>query len=262
MPRRIVLHAGFHKTGTTTIQSTLRENRVAVKKHMVLRLRWHMQDLVAATRGYSTWRDPLTLMKVQHRFEALLDGLPGMPRRTLVISAEELAGHLPGRGDLADYSAAPILLYAFWDIARTRFPKAEILIYLSTRAPEAWLASAYWEHVKASNMRLDFDAFRDRYHGAADLVGVVADIASRVPVPVHHCALEACRDMPLGPADPLLDLCDLPHTLRATLTAPPPANARLGNDVLHAMLAVNRAHDATDARNAAKAEILKEARAR
>ncbi len=260
MPRRIIIHAGFHKTGTSTIQATLRENREAMKKHVALRLRWHMKDLVAATRGYSTWRDPLTLIKVQDRFTTLMDDLPGMPRRTLVISAEELAGHLPGRGELDDYSAAPILLYAFWEIARARYPQADILIYLSTRAPGLWLASAYWEHVKASNMTMDFDDFADRYHGAANLDGMVSEIASRVPVPVHHRALETCADLPLGPADPLLDLCDLPLILRADLTAPPPANTRLGDDVLHAMLQVNRTHDTSDARNAAKAIILKEAK--
>lgn len=262
MPRRIILHAGFHKTGTSSIQATLRQNRVALKKHVALRLRWHMKDLVAATRGYSTWRDPLTLIKVQDRFTTLMDDLPGMPRRTLVISAEELAGHLPGRGDLEDYSAAPVLLYAFWEIARTRYPEAEILIYLSTRAPGPWLESAYAEHIKASNMTLDFDDFATRYRGAADLEGMVGEIASRVPVPVHHRALETCIDQPLGPADPLLDLCDLPLTLRAGLTAPPPANIRLGEDVLQAMLQANRTHDGADARNAAKAQILKEAQAR
>jgi len=262
MPRRIIIHAGFHKTGTTSIQATLRENRVALKKHVALRLRWHMKDLVAATRGYSTWRDPLTLIKVQDRFTRLMEDLPGMPRRTLVISAEELSGHLPGRGALEDYSAAPILLYAFWEIARARYPEAEIMIYLSTRAPEPWLASAYAEHVKASNMTLDFDDFAARYRGASDLDGMVAEVASRVPVPVHHRALESCGDLPLGPADPLLDLCDIPLSLRAELTAVPPANTRLGEDVLQAMLQANRTHESAAARNAAKAHILKEAQPR
>ena len=117
-----------------------------------------------------------------------------------------------------------------------RYPEAEILLYLSTRAPDAWLKSAHWEHVKASNMTMDADAFCDRYHAAANLEGMVADIASRVPCPVHHTALEDCRDLPLGPADPLLDLCELPLSLRAELVAPPPANMRLGDDVLDAMI--------------------------
>lgn len=260
MPRRIILHAGFHKTGTSSIQATLRENRVALKKHAALRLGWHMSELISAARGYSTWRDPLTLIKVQDRFETLMNGVPGMPRRTLIISAEELAGHLPGRGELADYSAAPVLLYAFWEIMIKRYPAAEILLYLSTRAPDAWLKSAHWEHVKASNMTMDVDAFRDRYHAAANLDGMVAEIASRVPCPVHHAALEDCRDLPLGPADPLLDLCDLPLSLRAELVAPPPANTALGDDVLKAMIEANKANPTPDARNAAKAAILAEAR--
>ncbi len=260
MPRRIIIHAGFHKTGTSSIQSTLRENRVALKKHAALRLRWHMQELLSATRGYSTWRDPLTLVKVQDRFETLMDGIPGMPRRTLIISAEELAGHLPGRGDLNDYSAAPILLYAYWEIMNKRYPAAEIILYLSTRAPEPWLISAHWEHVKSSNMTMDFGTFRDRYQNAAHLNDMVTEIASRIPCPVHHTALEDCRDLPLGPADPLLNLCNLPLSVRAELIAPPPVNMRLDDDVLHAMINANKAHDTPTARNAAKAAILAEVR--
>ncbi len=261
MPRRIILHAGFHKTGTSSIQATLRENRIALKKYAALRLRWHMQELVSATRGYSTWRDPLTLIKAQDRFEKLMDGLPGMPRRTLIISDEELAGHLPGRGDLADYSAAPVLLYAFWEIMTKRYPEAEIMLYLSTRAPETWLKSAHWEHVKSSNMTMDMEAFHERYHAASNLEGMVSEIASRVPCPVHHTALEDCRDLPLGPADPLLDLCDLPLSLRSELVAPPPMNTRLSDDILNAMIAANKANPTSSARKAAKAAILAEARA-
>jgi hypothetical protein len=259
MPRRIIIHAGFHKTGTSSIQNTLRENRVAMKKYVALRLRWHMKELVSATRGYSTWRDPVTLSKVQSRFDALMQDLPGMPRRTLILSAEELAGHLPGRGDLADYSAAPILLYAFWEIATARFPAADIQFYLSTRRPEAWLASAYWQHVESSSMTLDFDAFCDRYHKAADLSAMVTEIATRVPAPVRHCDLEDCKDGPLGPADPLLDLCDLPLALRADLTPTPVANPRHDEGIRMALLDANRSHASPAARRAAKDAILRAA---
>lgn len=260
MPRRIIIHAGFHKTGTTTLQATLRENRNALKKHIALRLRWHMKDIIAASRGYSTDQDPLTLMKVQSRFGAMMNALPGMPRRTLIISAEELSGHLPGRGELMDYSAAPVLLYAYWEIAKARYPEADVLIYLSTRSPTAWLRSAHWEHVKSSNMTMDFDTFSTRYIKAAALDQMAAEIASRVPAPVYTHALEDCRDFPLGPADPLLDLCDLPPELRSELVAVPPANERLGDDVLQAMLDANRLHKTPAARNAAKAHILAKAR--
>ncbi|AXI45021.1 hypothetical protein C1J03_02615 [Sulfitobacter sp. SK012] len=259
MPRRIVLHAGFHKTGTSTIQATLRENRKALKKHVALRLRGQMKDLIHATRGYSTWRDPITLTKAQLRFEALLAGLHGMPRRTLVISAEELAGHLPGRGDLADYSAAPILLYTFWQSAKAAYPDTEFLVYLSTRDPDAWLPSAYWEHVKASSMTLSYDAFVERYAGAADLDDMVSQITSRMPCPVHHARLEACQDSPLGPADPLLNLCDIPPNLRSDLIPVHSANARQGDDVLAALIEANRTIEDREKRKVAKQAILSKA---
>lgn len=259
MPRRIIFHAGFHKTGTTSVQTTLRENRPLMKKHVALRRRWHMRELMSATRGYSTWRDPLTLIKVQDRFEQVMDGVADMPERTLIMSAEELSGHMPGRGDLMDYSAAPILLYTFWDIAQRRYPEAEILIYLTTRAAEAWLTSAYWEHVQSSDMTLELDAFREKYRRAGDLDAMVADIASRVPCPVHAAALEDCRALPHGPADPLLDLCDLPLSIRAQLVIHPPANKTLPLGTLRALLKANRSLSNPESRRAAKEAIIAEA---
>ncbi|MGJ8545838.1 MAG: hypothetical protein ACSHWZ_10375 [Sulfitobacter sp.] len=256
MPRQIIFHAGFHKTGTSTTQAILRANRAALMPHLAIRLKGQMPELIRAARGYSTLRDTDSLNKVTARFKGLLKTLPGMPRRRLILSAEELCGHMPGRGTLADYSAAPILLYALWDIAHEAFPKAEKHIFLTTRAPDAWLRSAWAEHVKSSAMRLDFDAYRARYEGSADLRGVVGDIAARVPCAVHSAALEDCAALPLGPADPLLELCALPDDLRAGLQSVPPANTRLSDTLLAAMLEANRQHDTADARNAAKAALL------
>ena len=260
MPRRIILHPGFHKTGTSSIQATLRANRPALKPHVVLRLRWHMKDLLHATRGYSTWRDPITLLKVERRFESLLEALPPMPRRTLVISAEELAGHMPGRDDLVDYCAAPELMFAMWQIAQRRFPKAEITVHLSTRAPESWLRSAYWEHVRSSSMTLDLKTFTARYAPAAQLDTMVSDIAARLPCPVQHVSLESCHALPLGPATPLLELCALPADVMSKLVQPPPVNVRPPDKVLQALLDANRQHaDDPQARRSAKTAILEQA---
>lgn len=260
MPRRIILHPGFHKTGTSSIQATLRANRAALKPYVALRLRWHLKDLLHATRGYSTWRDPVTLLKVEHRFDAVLEALPRMPRRTLILSAEELAGHMPGRGDLADYSAAPELIFAMWQIVHRRFPDAEIIVHLSTRAPKSWIRSAYWEHVSSSSMTLDLKSFSARYTSAAHLDAMASEIAARLPCRVQHVRLENCRDLPLGPATPLVDLCDLPANVVATLVQSPPINVRPPAEVLQAMLDANRQHaDDPEARRRAKTAILEQA---
>lgn len=256
MPRKIVVHAGFHKTGTSTVQAVLRANRKALMPALAIRLKGQMKELMSATRGYSTYVTPDALDKVSRRFDALLNDLPGMPRRTLLLSAEELSGHMPGRGDLSNYSAAPVLMYQFWQCAQARFPQTPIVFCFSTRAPEAWQRSAWAEHVKSSGMTLDFADYAARYCAASDLASVVNEVRRRVPAPIHSYALEDCATRPLGPADPVLDLCDIPPDIRALLMSQPPQNTRLKDETLAALLAINRAHKDPGDRKAAKAQIL------
>jgi hypothetical protein len=256
MPRKIVIHAGFHKTGTSSVQAVLRANRKALMPSVAIRLKGQMQELMHATRGYSTYGTENALEKVRLRFEALLADLPGMPRRTLLLSAEELSGHMPGRGALADYSAAPVLMYLYWQRAQAAFPATPVVFCFGTRSPENWRRSAWAEHVKSSGMTLDYVNFSTQYPDADNLDGIVSEVRRRVPAPVHSFALEDCAEQPLGPADPVLDLCDVPAELRATLTAQPPQNTRFDDDTLAALLEINRTHRDTDARNAAKAALL------
>lgn len=241
MPGKIVIHAGFHKTGTTTVQQVLKKNAKLLWPHMAIGLRHRFADLLHASRGYSTWRDPLTLAKFSHRFDTFIQSLDLGPKRQLVISAEELAGHLPGRGDLADYSAAPVLMGEIVTVLEHRFQSPDITFYFSTRAAEPWLKSAYWEHVKAARMTLDFDDYSARYKASANLDEAAAQIAQQVaPYPVITRSLESCADLPLGPAQPLLDLIDIPAARRALLEPQPQANQARPPKVLSTFLAFNR----------------------
>lgn len=255
MPRRVVLHAGFHKTGTSTVQTVLRDNRAALKPYLRALLKPGMGDLLPAARGYSTWRDPLTLAKFRRRFEALLRAHTGMPRRTLCLSAEELSGHMPGRGALADYTAAPVLATEMAKALQTILPKTEVMFVFSTRAPDDWLHSAYWEHVKSSSMTLEFGDFAARYARAADLDDIVARVRASQPCPVHSHSLETALTHPGGPAGPVLDLCGVPEAVQSALPRPR-ANARPAPEVLLALLQANRDYTDRDRRKAAKQAIL------
>ncbi|MEQ6249118.1 hypothetical protein ABMC89_09530 [Sulfitobacter sp. HNIBRBA3233] len=256
MPRRIVIHAGFHKTGTSSVQQTLRAARGTLKPALALRLKGQMTELMQATRGYSTYLTEDALDKVSRRFDAMLDGLPGMPRRTLLISAEELSGHLPGRGLLATYSAAPVLMYLYWQRIRARFTETPVHFCFTTRDPDTWHRSAWAEHVTSSSLTLSFEEFCASYPDAPDLRGIVSQVTARVPAPVHAIALEDCADRRLGPADAVLDLCDIPDDLRAAIPAQPPQNRRADDATLAALLAANRTHEDPDTRRAAKRAIL------
>ena len=256
MPRKIVIHAGFHKTGTSTVQAVLRTNRKALMPALAIRLKGQMQELMHATRGYSTHGTADALDKVSRRFDGLLADLPGMPRRTLLLSAEELSGHMPGRGALANYDATPVLMYLFWERANAAFPKTPAHFVFATRSADGWHRSAWAEHVKSSGMTLDYENYVQRYAGASNLAQIVQDVTRRVPTPVHSYALEDCANLPLGPADPVLDLCEVPADIRAALVSQPPQNTRLSEDTLAALLEINRTHTDTKARNAAKDALL------
>lgn len=259
MPRRIVIHAGFHKTGTSTLQQVLKTNRALLKPHLRSVLRGEMTDLVHAARGYSTWRDPFTLDKFAGRLRALLERIGDMPKRCLCLSAEELSGHLPGREGIADYSAAPVLAAEMARIAAEIHPGTPLTFFYSTRDPGAWLRSAYWEHVKASSLARDWDDFAASNRTAADLDKVVDAVAAVQPNPVERARLEDTAALPAGPATPLLRLCGVPEDRLAALTPVPPANRRRDDAVLLALLAANRDYTDRDARNSAKQAILKAA---
>jgi len=115
MTRRIVVRAGFHKTGTTSAQSFLAENGPVLRPAMALGM------------GY----------KFRRRFQSYLNGL-NLGKRDLLISSEELSGHMPGRGDLADYSAAPILMRENKDVLKTTYPNCDLTFVFTLRKAETW----------------------------------------------------------------------------------------------------------------------------
>ncbi len=260
MPRRIVIHAGFHKTGTTTIQQTLKLNRPVLKPVLRSVLRPGMKDLLSAAREFSTDRDALSRAKFHNRFGSFLYELPPMRRRVLCLSAEELSGHLPGRPKTPDYRAAVKLAQDMAASAQLVFPYAELIFFYTTRNPEDWLASAYSEHVKSSSMTMGFDAFAAKYHKAADLDGIIEQVAASVSGKVVQSRLEETLDDTFGPATRLLDICDVPQDVRDQMTRPEPANRKPDRAAMDALLEANRTIKDKAALKKAKAQILAAAR--
>lgn len=259
--RPIVIHPGFHKTGTTTVQQTLRANRKALKPYAMLGLKWRFPDLIAASRGYSTYRDGFSLAKFSMRLDALLAQLPDYRHRALIMSCEELSGHIPGRAGLPDYSAAVDLMAEMAAAFRRRYGKPHLIFAFTTRKPESWLQSAYWEQVKSSSMVLDQDEYMEKFAAAANFATVLDGVARAVaPAPLHRFALEDCAAMRLGPAEPILRLAGLDDGALATMQPIAPANPRLAPEVLAHLLHLNRTIPDSDVRKAAKLAYLDEFR--
>lgn len=226
---RVIIHPGFHKTGTSSVQSHLREVRAAWAPRYLIALREDFRDVTAAAQAFSRSRDPIELGLFQAGLAEWAEGLDLSRTEVIVISAETLAGKLPGApASVSDYTAAPALMAAAAEVLRMALgAKTRIDFYLSTRAPEAWLASLHWQHVRSGRLSEPAADFAARMAPGADLAAAAQAITARVaPDPVHVVALEDTRDLPEGPLTPLLDLMGVPAGMRAGLAQPHAFNAR------------------------------------
>lgn len=256
--RRIILHAGFHKTGTTSLQQTLRVNRRRLRPDIRLVLRPGMVPLCEATRAYSVQRDDLHLGLVKYEAALLAEALAQETASTILISSEDLGGHMPGRRGLRTYGAVPKLMQALVVAFEAALPNDELIFFFTTRAPDAWLRSCYTQHLKASRLPLDRDDYVGRFRASANLTQVVRDIAAAVPRhKVMSAALEDHAQRPLGPAEALLDVAGMPDSRRAALKYLPPANAAPEEDIQERLLELNRSSLSQGALRDAKRALLR-----
>ena len=240
-PRRIIIHAGFHKTGTTHLQQTLRANRAALRPDVRLVLRPGMNALCESARGYSKTREDYDLGLVKYEAAMLMEVLERETAPTLVISSEDLSGHMPGRHGLRSYGAAPDLMRALSVAFKAVDPNAQLTFFFTTRDADPWLRSCYAQHLRTARMIWDEAEYLKRLKASAALSPIIDQIRSEVPdSDVVTAPLEAHANRPLGMAEALLDLLELPESRRAKFAPPPPRKAALSAGVCTELLALNR----------------------
>lgn len=244
-PRRFLIHPGFHKTGTSSIQHFLWVNRRILKNHLaILQLR-HLKPVAELCMRFARSRNPLLLsdlVEVLDEALSLEDLLPeANDPRDIVVSCEALSSHCPGWPGVMDYGAAPFIISVVTGYFAVRFPEAEILVVYSTRDPKAWLQSAWGHHLLGQRLWTEFDQWEVLYRPASDLLSVVDAVASAMaPLQVFKLPLEESRAHPKGPGAALLELMDLPPEIRDQLTAVGRGNAGPSPALTAAYLALNR----------------------
>ncbi|HEY0212300.1 MAG TPA: hypothetical protein VGC40_01745 [Paenirhodobacter sp.] len=260
---RVIIHAGFHKTGTSTVQQTLRAHRDDLAPRWRLGLEADFADAAASGRAYSVGRSALDLGLFQGALADWLDGLDLTGAEGLLISCESLVGEMPGRiGGAPDYGRGTTLMPAMIAAIRAVLgARTAVHVHLSTRAPGPWLESLHWQLTRGGAVDQDFTPFATRMRPAADLEAHARAIAAAIaPDPLTHMALETCATLPQGPLTPILDLMAMPPAQRAQLR-PTPANARpTGIDriaLANHFAAINRAGHSRDAAMALKRALLR-----
>lgn len=253
---KIVLHAGFHKTGTTTVQNALKTNRSTLAPEIHILLKNDLTGLIGATKGYSSSLAPLDLALIS--FETAQVAQTLRDHHAVIISAESLCGHIPGRDSIRDYAAAPEILRCITGAINQTLPQAELTVALTVRPASDWLLSCYTQHLRASRMRSTADEYLDEFADCANLdemARLIADAVSPTPTLVYDAL--ASRRHRLGLLDSLLDIVQYPATKRSALA--PVADANIGPSPaqLAALLEVNRSAQSQKDVLAARQRLIK-----
>ena len=254
--RQILLHPGFHKTGTSAIQHFLWVNRVALAPYVDLRLFRHLKPIVETCAQFSRSGDPLDLIDFVSKMDAFSQTYPLIKNRDLVVSCKGLCGHLPGNKMTPNYDAVPTLLTYVAGYFAEKYPDAQVKVIFTTRAPEPWLFSVYRQRLRADRMTMTFEQFKGVFTPMADLDRVVTDVAEALaPLPVMFLPMEDAIRHPLGPGAAIVDLLNVPEDVRRDLVpvgrdaqGPEPA-------IWQQFLALNSSNQPDRAVAMAKAEI-------
>ena len=242
MTTRIVIHAGFHKTGTTSVQSMLRENAEVLEPHVRVYLKDAFDALTESTRAFSIDPKKKTLATVAREAAAFFDAVDQSDPRPIVMSSEDLSGHMPGRHGLECYDSAGLVMKCLSNAAFRRFgTDTDLTFYFSTRLREAWIRSTWWQNLRSTRLIDDFETYRSQFDSARSLDDILEEIANDVaPARVTSFLLEDAASLPLGPLDPLVTLLELVDLDRETIAVLPPENVQpdLGIDAV--FLALNR----------------------
>ncbi|WP_377193113.1 hypothetical protein [Ruegeria meonggei] len=243
--RRVLLHLGLHKTGTTAAQSFLYENRELIWPHfaLVLPYRTRNSGLSRAATSHSVYGTVGTLSEFGTQMHAFLDTLDFGDKRGLIISEENFAGLRPSRNIEQGYAAAPELAACMVDAIRHRFTgqDVEITIYLSLRQRGGWLRSLWAHDLERIRQVQDFETFRSNMDHLPALEDTLNQIRDRLPsVTVTSEWLEELQLRRYGPGTPFAEFLDLPRDKAKGLVPPTRVNNRLPEDVLTLLLDLNR----------------------
>ncbi len=237
---RVIVHPGFHKTGTSSLQTCLAANRAALAPFARIVLLDELADPVRCATRYCLDGDPLDLAGFTAAFAQVCETVAGS--HTLLISCEGLSGRTPGKKGIVDYRAAVPLAAAMAAAVKAVFGgTAGLTLIYTTRNAQAWLSSAWRHNLFGYRVTEDFAAFSARCAEAADFAGITGQIAQKLRrAEVMSVALESVQEAPLGPAEGVLTLLNLPEAVRAVLHNPGLRNAGSGPDLTAALLELNR----------------------
>lgn len=245
-PRRVLVHPGFHKTGTSSLQGFLVQHRDPLAGYFYGFGRDKAPELDLAATQYSQRPFRWRLWAFQRVLRTTLSACPA--DRDIVISMESLSGLMPGHrvlggADARDYArtAIPMGKAIIQEIRAIFGAQTEIIFLYTTREKSDWLRSVHGHLLRSIRFTDDLKTFRDRFESMPDLNAQADQMALALPdVRVERAALEDYTLARTGPARAVLDLMGVPKAVRKSLAPTPRANIGQPGDLRDSFLRLNR----------------------
>ncbi|MDQ2095809.1 hypothetical protein [Rhodalgimonas zhirmunskyi] len=260
---RIIVHAGFYKTGTTSLQNYLAANHKALTPWFDYYGPGNISHTGQYAREYAQRPFPWRRRRFARALRTMLAAMPEPASGNIVISRENYTGVMPGHRDwrgrpVIGFPAAPCLLDTITTELQRRFgPEAQIEYLFTTRDRAAWIESLHGHLLRSIPIRDDLAQFTARFPPDYDPEAAAQALARHLaPIPVHTAALEQLGQSRIGPATALLDLLGIPEEVRATLPDARRANTGQQDDLRDAFLALNRQGLSRATLKAEKARLL------
>ena len=259
-PPHIILHPGFHKTGTSSTQAYLSKWQSKIPNLGV----YISKDFKPLNdRAWIYGVRPYLPQRLRVR-SALPAALRQMPHHdTIVISCENLTGVPPGfirtsKTRVTSYAEAGTpLLRDMIAALRQRFEGCKITLTFSLRGRDAWLASNYAQQLSSRRLTEEFDAFSDRFDPAFTLEQEAQRLIDALtPDAAQTHRLEDSATSAQGPATPILRLIGLTEAEISALPKATRRNRRRSPELQAALLNANRTIKGRRALAAARRSIL------
>ena len=242
----VVLHPGFHKSGTTSLQHFLDQNKTLLSTHINV-LSWgDFPEITKIMRPVSKVNLPILDGLYRKAFRAALSSVD--TQKHLVLSREILLGMVPGNKDIlgrtiTSYARSSLRLLPICldEIKALYGEDVDIIVFLTVRDHDTWMWSVYRHLVKVNLRTGSFVQFQRELR---DFTGTHAEadalIAAHPDVTFLKSRLEDVADKPLGHAELILKLLEIPQAIVDQLQRAERKHVGIPTDRIEDLIAINR----------------------
>lgn len=206
--RRVILHLGFHKTGSSSVQELLRRNRARLAPHVACAIQKDpaLRPLEAACKAYDRAPHRLNRLRLRRAWRRLAARLAALPAEAAIVSSEDLMGRIPSdRDGEAVYARSAAIIGALQEAT----PELRLDVAFYSRDGVKWRDSLYRHLVRTRSLALtagDFAALEKFRDPDAALRQAAERVGARVAGETALLSFEDDLGARLGPGTALLAL--------------------------------------------------------